>query len=88
MLSTLEQTLHYVHTLNVCHNAFHDIGVMVGRFQTARVKVHAHAHNLNNRYLTLLLVYKPAAWSSTLQTVFVICTRSFRVCTVDVHSAT
>ena len=43
------------------------------------VNGYAHALNLSNQYLTLLLVYKPAAWSSTLHTVFVICTRSFRV---------
>ena len=43
------------------------------------VNGYAHALNLNNQYLTLLKVYKPAAWSSTLHTVFVICTRSFRV---------
>ena len=74
----MEQTLHYVHSLNVCRDALHDVSVMVGRFQTVRVNIYAHAHNLNNQYLTLLL-YKPAAWSSTLHTVFVICTTSFRV---------
>ena len=52
---------------------------MVGRFQTVRVNVYAHALNLSNHYLTLLLVYKPAAWSSTLHTVLVICTTSFKV---------
>ena len=41
--------------------------------------VHAHALNLNNQYLTLLFVYKPSAWTSTLHTVLVICTTSFRV---------
>ena len=38
-----------------------------------------HALNLSNQYLTLLLLYKPAAWSSTLHTVLVRCTTSFRV---------
>ena len=79
LLPTLEQTLDYVHMLNVCHDAFHDVSVMVGRFQTVRVNVHAHTFNLNDQYLALLLVYKPAAWFSTLHTVFVIRTRSFRV---------
>ena len=43
------------------------------------VNVFAHALNLNNQYLTLLYVYKPAAWTSTLHTVLLICTISFRV---------
>ena len=75
----MEQTLRYVRSLNVCHDALHDVSVMVGRFQTVRVNVYAHALNLSNHYLTLLLVYKPAAWSSTLHTVLVICTTSYRV---------
>ena len=75
----MEQTLHYVHSLNVCHDALHDVSVVVGRFQTVRVNVHAYALNLSNQYLTLLLVYKPAAWSSTLHTMLVICTTSFKV---------
>ena len=79
LLPTLEQTLDYVHMLNVCHDAFYDVSVMVGRFQTVRVNFHAHALNLNDQYLTLLLVYKAAAWTSTLHTVFVMRTRSFRV---------
>ena len=37
----MEQTLHYVHSLNVCHDALHDVSVVVGRFQTVRVNVHA-----------------------------------------------
>ena len=64
--------------LNVCHDALHDVSVMVRTFQTVRVNVYAHALNLNNQYLTLLWVYKPAAWTSTLHTVLVICTTSFR----------
>ena len=40
--------------LNVCHDALHHLSVVDGRFQTVRVKVHAHAFNLNNQYLTLL----------------------------------
>ena len=67
----MEQTLHYVYSLNVCHDALDDVSVMVLRFQTVRVKVHAHAINLNDQYLTLLWVYKPAAWTSTLHTVLV-----------------
>ena len=50
----MEQTLNYVHSLNVCHDAPHDVSVMVGRFQTVRVNVYAHALNLNDQYLTLL----------------------------------
>ena len=59
-------------------DACHDVIVMIGRFQTVRVNVHPHALNLKNQYLTLLKVYKPAAWTSTLHTVLVICTTSFR----------
>ena len=51
LLPTLEQILDYVHMLNVCHDAFYDFSVMVGRFQTVRVNVHAHALNLNDQYL-------------------------------------
>ena len=54
LLTTLEQTLHYVHKLNVCHNTLYDVSVIVGMFQTLKVNVHAHALNLNNQYLTLL----------------------------------
>ena len=43
------------------------------------VSDYAHALNLKNQYLTLLYVYKPAAWNSTLHTVLVVCTTSFRV---------
>ena len=75
----MEQTLHYVQSLNVCHDTLHDVSVMVGMFQTVRVNVYAHALNFKNQYLTLLLVYKPAAWTSTLHTVFVMRKRSFRV---------
>ena len=52
--TTLEQTLYYVHTLNVCEDALHEDSVMYGMFQTLTVKVHAKAINLNNQYLTLL----------------------------------
>ena len=48
-------------------------------FIECTVNVDAHALNLNDHYLTLLKVYKPAAWTSTLHTVLVICTTSFRV---------
>ena len=65
--------------LNVCHDALHDVNVMEGRFQTVTMNDHAHALNLNNQYLTLLQVYKAAAWTSTLHTVLAICTTSFRV---------
>ena len=51
---------------------------MVVRFQTVRINVHANALNFKNHYLTLLKVYRPAAWTSTLHTVLVICTTSFR----------
>ena len=50
----MEQTLHYVHSLNVCHDTLHDVSVMIGMFQTVRVNVYAHALNLNNQYPTLL----------------------------------
>ena len=33
IVTTLERTLHYVHTLNVCHDALHDVSVMEGRFR-------------------------------------------------------
>ena len=65
--------------LYVSHDTLHDVSVMVGTFQTVRVNVYAHALNLNNQYLTLLQVYKPPAWTSTLDTVLLICTTSFRV---------
>ena len=52
--TTLEQTLHYVHMLNVCHDAMCEVMVMYRRFQTHRVNVHAHALNLNNQYFTML----------------------------------
>ena len=64
--------------LNVSHDTLHDVSVMVGTFQTVRVNVYAHALNLNNQYLTLLQVYKPPAWTSTIHTVLVTCTTSFR----------
>ena len=48
-------------------------------FIECTVNVQAHALNLNNRYLTLLQVYKAAGWTSTLHTVLVICMTSFRV---------
>ena len=54
ILAALEQTLHYVHTPNVCHGALHDVSVMDGKFQTGILNVHAHALNLNIQYLTLL----------------------------------
>ena len=68
-----------LHTPNVCHGALHNISVMDERFQTGIVNVHAHALILNIQYLTLLWVYKAAAWTSTLHTVLVICTTSFKV---------
>ena len=74
----MEQTLHYVHSLNVCHDTLLDVSVMVGMFQTVRVNVYAHALNFKNQCLTLLKVYKPVACTSTLHTVLVICTTSFR----------
>ena len=52
--TNLEQTLHYAHMLNVCHDALNEVSVMYGRFQTLRVNFHAHALNLNNQYLKLL----------------------------------
>ena len=39
--STLDKTLCYVNTLNVCHDALNDVSVMYERFQTGRVNVHA-----------------------------------------------
>ena len=33
ILAKLEQTLHYVHTPNVCHGALHDVSVTDGKFQ-------------------------------------------------------
>ena len=43
------------------------------------VNVHAQELIINNQYLTLLCVYKAAAWASIVHTVMVICTTSFRV---------
>ena len=40
--------------LNVCHDAVHDVSVMQGLFMRGTVKVHTHARNINNQYLTLL----------------------------------
>ena len=54
ILEELEQTLHYVHTLNACYGALRDVSVMEERFQTGIVNVHAHTLNLNIQYLTLL----------------------------------
>ena len=73
------QILCYAFTLKVYNYAVHYVSVMYGRFQTGIVNVRAHALNLNNQYHTLLKVYKSAALNSTLQTVLVICTISFRV---------
>ena len=44
--------------LKVCHYAVHYVSVVVGRFQSGTVNVHAHALNLNNQYATMLKVYK------------------------------
>ena len=52
--TALEKTLHYVHTLNVCHDALHEDNVMYVWFQTLRENVYAHALDLNDQYLTLL----------------------------------
>ena len=79
IIAALEQILRYVHTPNVCHDAMHDVSAMDERFQTGIVNVHAHALNLNIQYLTLLWVYKTAAWTSTLHTVLALCTTSFKV---------
>ena len=46
-------------------------------FIECTVNVCAHELDLNDQYLNLLKVYKPAAWTSTLHTVMVICTTSF-----------
>ena len=64
---------------NVCHYAVHDLIVMDGSFQVVTVNVHAHTLNCKNKYLTLLYVYKAATSTSTLLTVLIICTTSFRV---------
>ena len=54
ILTTLQQTVHYVHTPNVCHDAQHDVSAMDEGFQTGIVNVLAQALNLNIQYLTLL----------------------------------
>ena len=46
-------------------------------FIECTVNVNAHALNLNDQYLTLLKVYKPDTWTSTLYTELVLCTTSF-----------
>ena len=73
---------------NVCHYAPDDDSVMQVRFWRGTGRVYAHALNWKKQYLTLLYVYNPAASSSTLYTVIVICITSFRVVTVDVQAAT
>ena len=77
--AALEQTLDYVHMPNVCHDAQHDVSAMDEGFQTGIVNVYAHTLNLNIQYLTLLWVYKGAAWTSTRHTVLALCTTSFKV---------
>ena len=54
ILAVLEETLHYVHTPHVCHDALHDVSAMDEGFQTGIVNVLAQALNLNIQYLTLL----------------------------------
>ena len=66
-------------TLNVGHYAPHDLNDMHLRFQRGTVNVHAHALNFNSEYLTVLQVYKVAASTGTLRTVFAISTTTFRV---------
>ena len=53
--------MRYVHTLNVCHYAVHDVSVLDGSCQTGTVNFHANAFILNNQYSTLLKAYKPVA---------------------------
>ena len=74
-----ETTLCSVCVFNVCDYARHDVSVMKGRIQTGTLNFHAYALNCNNQYLTLLYVYKGAAWTSTLNTVLIICTTNFMV---------
>ena len=45
ILTNLQQTVHYVHTQNVCHDAQHDVSVMDRKFQAVRVNVRTHALN-------------------------------------------
>ena len=45
ILAALEETLHYVHTPHVCHDALHDVSAMDKKFQAVRVDVNAHALN-------------------------------------------
>ena len=52
--STLEKTLCYLCTLNVCYDALYDVGVIQGRFHTGTVNVDAHAFSLSNQYLAFL----------------------------------
>ena len=48
-------------------------------FIECTVNGYAHGLNLKDQYLALLKVYKSAAWTSTLHTVLVRCTTSFKV---------
>ena len=64
-----------MYTMTLCMKGVH----RKEGFIECTVNVHAHTLNLNKQYLTLLKVYKPAAWTSTLRTFLVICTTSFRV---------
>ena len=45
ILSTLQQSLCYLCTLNVCYDGLYDDSVEHGRFQTGTVNVNAHALN-------------------------------------------
>ena len=45
ILSTLQQTLGYLCTLNVFYDVLCDDSVEHGRFQSGTVNVHAHAFN-------------------------------------------
>ena len=76
---TLGTTLYIVCTRNVCQYAPYYVSVMWERFWSGIGKVHAHALNWNNQYLTLLQVCKAAALTSKHYTVLVICITSFRV---------
>ena len=45
ILSTLQQTLCYLCTVNVCYDGLYDDSVVHGRFHSGTVNLHAHALN-------------------------------------------
>ena len=79
----------YVHTLNICHYAVHEVSVMDGRLQIGTVNFHAHALNLNN-LLVPYLVLGVQICCLELYTSYGVGNMydKFQGCTVDVQATT